>query len=82
MSKDRYADKVRAVRDTIIDSIQELSEDRENLLPNIKMIKELTAVLKEMDRIEERDERPTKESNKEELYSFYEGIKADTIIKK
>ncbi len=80
MNKVKYAEKVRAVRDTIIDSIQELSVDKENLLPNIKVIKELTSVLKEMDRIEERDDTSVEEGSREELLSFYDDIKSRTVI--
>ncbi len=72
MSRNRYSEKVRSVRDTIIDTIQELSEDKENLIPNIKIIKELTTILKEMDRIEERDDKS--ESSTEELNTFYSDI--------
>lgn len=75
MTKENFSLKVRAVRDTLIDCIQELSNDKENLLPNIKMIKELTSVLKEMDRIDERDDRGDGERSKEEFYNFYNEIK-------
>lgn len=82
MTKESFSLKVRAVRDTIIDCIQELSQDKENLLPNIKMIKELTSVLKEMDRIDERDDKQDGEKSKEEFYDFYNKIKDKTILSK
>lgn len=80
--KENFSLKVRAVRDTIIDCIQELSQDKENLLPNIKMIKELTSVLKEMDRIDERDEKGDEQKNKEEFYDFYNKIKDKVTLSK
>lgn len=79
---EKFSLKVRAVRDTLIDCIQELSQDKENLLPNIKMIKELTSVLKEMDRIDERDDRCDGEKSKEEFYDFYNKIKDKVTITK
>lgn len=80
MAKNSYTLKVRAVRDTLIDCIQELSNDKENLLPNLKVIKELTSVLKEMDRIDERDDKHDGEKSKEEFYHFYDKIKDKVTI--
>ena len=79
MEKNSFTAKVRAVRDTIIDCIQDLSSDKQNLLPNIKVIKELTSVLKEMDRIDERDDKQT-ENSKEEIYDFYNKIRDKVSI--
>lgn len=80
MTKESFSLKVRAVRDTIIDCIQELSSDKENLLPNIKTIKELTAILKEMDRIDDREDRAAGEGSKDEFYDFYNKIKEKVVL--
>lgn len=80
--KNSFSLKVRAVRDTIIDCIQELSQDKENLLPNIKMIKELTSVLKEMDRIDERDDKQDGEKSRDMFYDFYNEIKGKVTLSK
>ena len=79
MEKKSFTVKVRAVRDTIIDCIQDLSSDKQNLLPNIKVIKELTSVLKEMDRIDEKDDKQA-ENSKEDIYDFYNKIRDKVSI--
>ena len=62
----------------IID-IQELSADKPNLLNNIKVIKELTTILRELDRIIDQQEEDEEEET--ELDQFYEEIKDRSVIR-
>lgn len=55
MRRKEFSSKVKEIRDSIIIDIQKLSEDKENLMSNVKNIKELTSIVKELDRIIESD---------------------------
>ncbi|MEG1554911.1 MAG: hypothetical protein RRZ64_07095 [Rikenellaceae bacterium] len=75
MRRKEFSAKVKEIRDSIIIDIQKLSEDKENLMSNVKNIKELTSIVKELDRIIESD---GEEQRIEKQYSqddFFEQIR-------
>ncbi|MEG1793832.1 MAG: hypothetical protein RR257_02290 [Rikenellaceae bacterium] len=75
MRRKEFSAKVKEIRDSIIIDIQKLSEDKENLMSNVKNIKELTSIIKELDRIIESD---GEEQRIEKQYSqddFFEQIR-------
>ena len=79
MRRKEFADKVRGIRDSMIIDIQELSADKPNLLNNIKVIKELTTILRELDRI--IDQQEDDEEEEEELDHFYREIEERSVIR-
>lgn len=79
MRRRDFANKVRGIRDSMIIDIQELSADKPNLLNNIKVIKELTTILRELDRIIDQQEED--EEEEVELDHFYEKIKDRSVIR-
>lgn len=75
MRRKEFASKVKGIRDSIITDIQQLSEDKENLMSNVKNIKELTSIVKELDRIIENDGEEERLEKKLIQDDFFEKIR-------
>lgn len=69
------------LREEIVWEIKQLFSDKENLGVNIRMIKELTLVLKELERIFEKSDEEVLNRRFEQQEEFYRKIKEKTIIK-
>lgn len=81
MSKDQYKITIKEIRNDIIMEIKRLFEEKEDLSNNIKMIKELTIVLKDLDRIfEKNDDSIAEEQAKKDHDNFYNKIKEKVMI--
>lgn len=75
MRRKEFSSKVKEIRDSIIIDIQQLSEDKENLMSNVKNIKELTSIVKELDRIIENDGEEERLEKKLLQDDFFEKIR-------
>lgn len=75
MRRKEFSSKVKEIRDSIIIDIQKLSEDKENLMSNVKNIKELTSVVKELDRIIESDGEEQRLEKRLSQDDFFEQIR-------
>lgn len=81
MSNDQYKITIKEIRNGIIMEIKRLFEEKESLNNNIKMIKELTIVLKDLDRIfEKNDESIAEDQVKKDYENFYNKIKESVMI--
>lgn len=75
MRRKEFSSKVKEIRDSIIIDIQKLSEDKENLMSNVKNIKELTSIVKELDRIIESDGEEQRIEKRLSQDDFFEQIR-------
>lgn len=75
MRRKEFSSKVKEIRDSIIIDIQKLSEDKENLMSNVKNIKELTSIVKELDRIIESDGEEQRAEKRLSQDDFFEQIR-------
>lgn len=75
MRRKEFSSKVKEIRDSIIIDIQKLSEDKENLMSNVKNMKELTSIIKELDRIIESDGEEQRAEKRLSQDDFFEQIR-------
>lgn len=75
MRRKEFSSKVKEIRDSIVIDIQKLSEDKENLMSNVKNIKELTSIIKELDRIIESDGEEQRAEKRLSQDDFFEQIR-------
>lgn len=75
MRRKEFSSKVKEIRDSIIIDIQKLSEDKENLMSNVKNMKELTSIVKELDRIIESDGEEQRAEKRLSQDDFFEQIR-------
>ena len=71
MRRREFSNKVKEIRDSIIIDIKELSDDKDNLTSNVKTMKELTSILRELDKIIDsngEEQRMEAELDKEDFF--------------
>lgn len=75
MRRKEFSMKVKNIRDSIIGDIQMLSDDKQNLMSNVKNIKELTSILKELDKMLENDNAEKELEREMAQEDFFENIR-------
>ena len=75
MRRKEFSMKVKNIRDSIIGDIQLLSDDKENLISNVKNKKELTSILKELDKMLENDNAEKELEREMAQEDFFENIR-------
>ncbi len=75
MRRKEFSTTLKNIRDSIVGDIQMLSEDKDNLMSNVKNIKELTSIMKELDKMLENDSAEKELEREMAEEDFFENIR-------
>ena len=80
MKRKDFVDKVIFIRDSLILEVEKLAVDNDNFVSNVKNIKEMTMVLKELDKIISDDDETGKLEKQLAQDDFFDSLRKNVEI--
>lgn len=80
--RDRFVDNIEKLRDELTERFSEISSSREMDTETVKLLKEITTIIKELDKLVKEESHSSGDAVLEQRDKIFEFMKEKAIIKK